>query len=68
MDKSEENPNSRNRIDAEKRKIAETILHKHVDKDQLDDLSSNIWPDLIDALIEFEGIAEKFIKKEQMDT
>ena len=31
----------------------EAILHKHVDKESMDELSENVWPDIVDAMREY---------------
>ena len=31
----------------------EEILHKHVDKESMDELSENVWPDIVDAMKEY---------------
>ena len=33
-------------------KKPEAILHKHVDKESMDELSENVWPDIVDAMKE----------------
>lgn len=33
-------------------KTKEEILHKHVDKEVMDSLSSNVWSDILDAMEE----------------
>jgi len=30
----------------------EKILHKHIDKESMDELSVNVWPDMLDAMQE----------------
>lgn len=32
----------------------EEILNKHIDKESMDELSENIWPDMLDAMEEYK--------------
>jgi len=32
---------------------AEAILHRHIDKQSMDELSVNVWPDILEAMTEF---------------
>lgn len=34
-------------------KSAEAILHEHIDKQSMDELSVNVWPDMLEAMTEF---------------
>lgn len=54
---------------------AEEILHKHIDKESMDELSVYVWPDMLDAMQEYhesqlqelrEGI-EEFKYEESAD-
>ena len=32
------------------KKTAEEILHEHIDKESMDELSVNVWPDMLEAM------------------
>jgi len=49
---------------------AEAILHRHIDKQSMDELSVNVWPDILEAMTEFAAQqqptaedAEEYIKR-----
>ena len=43
--------NNQDRIEmTDERKQAEGILHQYIDKESMDELSVNVWPDMIDAM------------------
>ena len=43
----------------------EAILHKHVDKESIDELSENVWPDIVDAMKEYAlHIAREAVEEE----
>lgn len=54
----------------------EDILCKHVDKESMDELSENVWPDIIDAMKEYAlhitcgavGIIKQIIDEDQTIT
>jgi NAD-dependent SIR2 family protein deacetylase len=37
-------------------KKSEEILHKHIDKESMDELSENVWTDMIDAMEEYANM------------
>ena len=43
----------------------EEILHKHVDKESMDEFSENVWPDIVDAMKEYAlHIAQEAVEEE----
>lgn len=42
-------------IEADNRKKAEEILQKHIDKESMDEISGNIWPDIIEAMLDYHA-------------
>lgn len=43
-------------ITSSMRDKADDILHGHIDKESMDELSVNVWPDMIDAMFEFANL------------
>ena len=44
----------------------EEILHKHVDKESMDELSKNVWPDIVDAMKEYAiSVAREAVEEEK---
>ena len=46
-------------------RTAEEILQEHIDKESMDDLSENIWPDMLDAMEEYAVEYWKFKRKQK---
>ena len=46
----------------------EEILHKHVDKESIDELSENVWPDIVDAMKEYALSVAREAAEEEIKT
>ena len=49
------------------KKTAEEILHEHIDKESMDELSVNVWPDMLEAMEAYAAQQSKMPTKEMIE-
>ena len=48
------------------KKTAEEILHEHIDKESMDELSVNVWPDMLEAMEAYAAQQSKTPTRERL--